>query len=195
MEIDIEQELQILKSEYNTLKKELKNRIPWMKSFQIYQKAACTGCQQGNHEQNVARHTDGAGHHRNLPIYELPDAVRGTGIAVGTGRPGCWLVDQPETGDERSAERRCADGDEKIAGYRKYYDRLLLASLLPVVVMLTYIFLHLYARADNPAAIRAITVSGIVFIVLGIIIVLFQYKKHVQRCKELLEQFEEWYNS
>lgn len=33
MEIDIEQELQILKSEYNTLKKELKNRILWTKSF------------------------------------------------------------------------------------------------------------------------------------------------------------------
>lgn len=80
---------------------------------------------------------------------------------------------------------------EKIAGYRKFYDWALIGSIIPLIVMLTYIFMHLYARADNPAAVQLITVSGIVFIILAIANTLFQYKKHVQRCKELLKQFEE----
>ena len=80
---------------------------------------------------------------------------------------------------------------EKIAGYRKFYDWALIGSIIPLIVMLTYIFMHLYARAENLAAVQLITVSGIVFIILAIANTLFQYKKHVQRCKELLKQFEE----
>lgn len=79
----------------------------------------------------------------------------------------------------------------KIAGYRKFYNVSLMASIIPLVAMLTYIFMHLYARTDDPDTIRLITASGIVSIVLAIVITLLQYKKHVKRCKELLEQFEE----
>ena len=67
----------------------------------------------------------------------------------------------------------------KIAGYRKFYNVSLMASIIPLVAMLTYIFMHLYARTDDPDTIRAIVIT------------LLQYKKHVKRCKELLEQFEE----
>ena len=57
--------------------------------------------------------------------------------------------------------------------------------------MLTYIFMRLYAKADEPATVQLITVSGIVSIIVAIVIALLQYKKHVERCKELLDQFEE----
>lgn len=139
----------------------------------------------------MARYTDYTCGYDYLSEYEFSDTVRNTGIAMGTGRPGNQPVGQPETGNGRSAERRCTDGDGKIAGYRKFYDWALIGSIIPLIVMLTYIFMHLYARAENLAAVQLITVSGIVFIILAIANTLFQYKKHVQRCKELLKQFEE----
>lgn len=192
MEIDIEQELQILKSEYNTLKKELKKQDALNeKFFKSIRKQPALAVSKEIKSRMW------------LDILTIPAVMI---ICLNTNFPilfgilvSLWAL--ADLGISLWVSRKLGMDDllnddvrtvtEKIAGYRKYYDRLLLASLLPVVVMLTYIFLHLYARADNPAAIRAITVSGIVFIVLGIIIVLFQYKKHVQRCKELLEQFEE----
>lgn len=192
MEIDIEQELQILKSEYNTLKKELKKQDTLNeKFFKSIRKQPALAVSKEIKSRMW------------LDILTIPAVMI---ICLNTNFPilfgilvSLWAL--ADLGISLWVSRKLGMDDllnddvrtvtEKIAGYRKYYDRLLLASLLPVVVMLTYIFLHLYARADNPAAIRAITVSGIVFIVLGIIIVLFQYKKHVQRCKELLEQFEE----
>ena len=51
--------------------------------------------------------------------------------------------------------------------------------------------MHLYARADSPAAVQLITASAIVAIATAFVITLFQYRKHVERCKDLLEQFEE----
>lgn len=192
MEIDIEQELQILKSEYNTLKKELKKQDTLNeKFFKSIRKQPALAVSKEIKSRMW------------LDILTIPAVMI---ICLNTNFPilfgilvSLWAL--ADLGISLWVSRKLGMDDllnddvrtvtEKIAGYRKYYDRLLLASLLPVVVMLTYIFLHLYARADNPAAIRAITVSGIVFILLGIIIVLFQYKKHVQRCKELLEQFEE----
>lgn len=192
MEIDIEQELQILKSEYNTLKKELKKQDALNEKFfkSIRKQPALAVSKEIKSRMWLDILTIPAVMiiclNTNFPIlfgilvslWALADL----GISLWVSRK--LGMDDLLNDDVRTVTK-------KITGYRKYYDRLLLASLLPVVVMLTYIFLHLYARADNPAAIRAITVSGIVFIVLGIIIVLFQYKKHVQRCKELLEQFEE----
>ena len=192
MEIDIEQELQILKSEYNTLKKELKKQDTLNeKFFKSIRKQPALAVSKEIKSRMW------------LDILTIPAVMI---ICLNTNFPilfgilvSLWAL--ADLGISLWVSRKLGMNDllnddvrtvtKKITGYRKYYDRLLLASLLPVVVMLTYIFLHLYARADNPAAIRAITVSGIVFIVLGIIIVLFQYKKHVQRCKELLEQFEE----
>lgn len=79
----------------------------------------------------------------------------------------------------------------KIAGYRKFYAGSLIAAIVPVTAMFTYIFMRLYAQADNATAVRLITISGIISITVAIVITLWQYKKHVRRCRELLEQFEE----
>ena len=88
------------------------------------------------------------------------------------------------------------DGDvqtvtRKITGYRKFYTGSLLAGFVPVAAMLAYIFMHLYARADNPVTSQLIIASLIVTIAVGGVITLFQYRKHTERCKELLKQFEE----
>lgn len=80
---------------------------------------------------------------------------------------------------------------EKITGYRKFYTGSLVASIVPLTAMLTYIFMRLYDRADDAATVQLITVSGIVSIVFAIVVALLQYRKHVERCKELLDQFEE----
>lgn len=79
----------------------------------------------------------------------------------------------------------------KIAGYRKFYTGSLIIGIVPLAAMLTYMLMHLYARADSPATAQLITASAIASIGAGLAITLFQYKKHVERCKDLLEQFEE----
>jgi hypothetical protein len=80
---------------------------------------------------------------------------------------------------------------EKITGYRKFYVGSLIAALVPLTAMLAYIFMRLYARANDAATVQLITVAGVASIASGIVITLFQYRKHVKRCKELLDQFEE----
>lgn len=80
---------------------------------------------------------------------------------------------------------------EKITGYRKFYAGSLIAAIVPLTAMLTYIFMRLYARADDAATVQLIIVAGVVSIAFAIVVTLFQYKKHVKRCKELLDQFEE----
>lgn len=80
---------------------------------------------------------------------------------------------------------------EKIAGYRKFYAGTLIASIVPLTAMLTYIFMRLYAQANDAATVRLITVAGIVSIAVGIVITLLQYKKHMRRCNELLDEFRE----
>ena len=60
-----------------------------------------------------------------------------------------------------------------------------------MTAMVTYIFMRLYALADDAATVQLITVSGIVSILVAIAITLLQYKKHVRKCRELLDQFEE----
>ena len=87
------------------------------------------------------------------------------------------------------------DGDvrtvtKKIADYRRFYTGSLLVGIVPLAAMLVYMLMHLYARADSPATARLVTASVIVAIGAGIAVTLFQYRKHVERCKELLEQFE-----
>ena len=79
----------------------------------------------------------------------------------------------------------------KIAGYRKFYTGSLIIGIVPLAAMLTYMLMHLYARADSPATAQLIMASAIASIGAGLAITLFQYKKHVERCKDLLEQFEE----
>lgn len=78
---------------------------------------------------------------------------------------------------------------EKIACYRRFYNRMLLAALLPSVVMIAYIFTRMYARADNPDTAQFIIVSGITFTALACVIAWLRYRKHVKNCRELVEQF------
>lgn len=80
---------------------------------------------------------------------------------------------------------------QKIARYRKFYRRSLLVSLMPLPVMLVYIFLRLHAQAGSPEASLYIILSGIVFTTLAIAITIRNYKKHVEACNSLLEQFKE----
>lgn len=80
---------------------------------------------------------------------------------------------------------------EKIAGYRKFYAGTLIAGIVPLTAMLTYIFMRLYAQANDTATVRLITVAGIISIAVGIVITLLQYKKHMRRCNELLDEFRE----
>ena len=67
----------------------------------------------------------------------------------------------------------------------------LLQGFFGCSVQLAYIFMRLYARANDAATVQLITVAGVASIASGIVITLFQYRKHVKRCKELLDQFEE----
>lgn len=79
----------------------------------------------------------------------------------------------------------------KIAGYRKFYMRALLVSIVPLTAMLSYIFIHLHTLTDDPAALRLITLSGIISIFIGAAITVHRYKKHVERCKELMGEFDD----
>lgn len=192
MEIDIEQELQILKSEYNTLKKELKKQDTLNeKFFKSIRKQPALAVSKEIKSRMW------------LDILTIPAVMI---ICLSTNFPilfgilvSLWAL--ADLGISLWVSRKLGMDDllnddvrtvtEKIAGYRKFYDWALIVSIIPLIVMLTYIFMHLYTRADNSAAVQLITVSGIVFIILAIANTLFQYKKHVQRCKELLKQFEE----
>ena len=78
---------------------------------------------------------------------------------------------------------------EKIAGYRRFYNRMLLAAFFPSVVMLAYIFTRLYARADNPDTAQLIITAGITFTTLACVIAWLRYRKHMKNCRELVEQF------
>lgn len=80
---------------------------------------------------------------------------------------------------------------EKIAGYRKFYIRSLIIGVIPLTVMLAYIYSRLCAQAENPATVQLITLSGIISTVLAVVITLLRYRKHAKRCNELLEQFKE----
>lgn len=79
---------------------------------------------------------------------------------------------------------------KKITAYRKFYTRSLTAGLIPLVAMITYIFITLYAQASNSTAVWLITAAGIISTATSIVITLLYYKKHVEKCDELLHQFD-----
>ena len=146
METNIEKELQTLKSEYNALKKGLEKQDALNERFfkSIRKRPALA----------VGREIT---NRMWLDILTVPVIIV---ICLYTSFPmlfgvlvslwaladlsvDLWISRKLGMNDLLNDDVRTVT--KKIAGYRKYYDRLLLASLLPVVVMLTYIFLHLYA--------------------------------------------------
>lgn len=192
MEINIEKELQTLKSEYNVFKEGLeKQETLNEKFFKSLRKRPAMAISK-----------------------EIRDRMLGDVVTIPTIIVICVNIDWPLTfgilvslwalidlGVSLWVSRKLGmnnllDDDvrtvtSKIAGYRKFYTGSLLVGIIPLTAMLTYIFMHLYAQTDDPATVRLITVSGIVSIIVAIVITLLQYKKHVERCKELLDQFEE----
>ncbi|WP_300812485.1 hypothetical protein [uncultured Bacteroides sp.] len=192
MEINIEKELQTLKSQYNMFKEGLeKQETLNEKFFKSLRKRPAMA---------VSR--------------EIRDRMLGDVVTVPMIIVCCISIDWPilfgilvslwalaDLGVSLWVSRKLGmnhllDDDvrtvtEKITGYRKFYTGSLVASIVPLTAMLTYIFMRLYDRADNAAAVQLITVSGIVSILVAIVITLLQYRKHVKRCKELLDQFDE----
>ena len=192
MEINIEKELQTLKSQYNMFKEGLeKQETLNEKFFKSLRKRPAMA---------VSR--------------EIGDRMLGDVVTVPMIIVCCISIDWPilfgilvslwalaDLGVSLWVSRKLGmnhllDDDvrtvtEKITGYRKFYTGSLIAGIIPLTAMLTYIFMRLYDRADNAAAVQLITVSGIVSILVAIVITLLQYRKHVKRCKELLDQFDE----
>lgn len=192
MEINIEKELQTLKSQYNMFKEGLeKQETLNEKFFKSLRKRPAMA---------VSR--------------EIRDRMLGDVVTVPMIIVCCISIDWPilfgilvslwalaDLGVSLWVSRKLGmnhllDDDvrtvtEKITGYRKFYTGSLIAGIIPLTAMLTYIFMRLYDRADNAAAVQLITVSGIVSILVAIVITLLQYRKHVKRCKELLDQFDE----
>ena len=183
MEINIEKELQTLKSEYNMFKEGLeKQETLNEKFFKSLRKRPAMAISK-----------------------EIRDRMLGDVLTVPMIIVICVNIDWPllfgifvslwalvDLGVSFWVSRKLGmnhllDDDvrtvtEKITGYRRFYTGSLLVGIIPLTAMLTYIFMRLYAQADDPATVQLIT---------AIVIALLQYKKHVERCKELLDQFEE----
>ena len=190
--MNVEKELQILKSDYDVLKKELKSqRILNEQFFRTIRKQSAFVV--GKEIKDRMR----------LDVLTLPMVIV---ICIFTDWPILFgiLVSLWALADlgitwwvNRNLEMDSLLNDdvrtvtEKITGYRKFYIWSLVIGIIPLTVMLAYIYSRLYAQAENPATIQLITLSGIIFTVLGIMIALLLYKKHVKRCNELLEQFKE----
>ena len=190
--MNVEKELQILKSDYDVLKKELKSqRILNEQFFRTIRKQSAFVV--GKEIKDRMR----------LDVLTVPMVIV---ICIFTDWPILFgiLVSLWALADlgitwwvNRNLEMNSLLNDdvrtvtEKITGYRKFYIWSLVIGIIPLTVMLAYIYSRLYAQAENPATIQLITLSGIIFTVLGIMIALLRYKKHVKRCNELLEQFKE----
>ena len=68
---------------------------------------------------------------------------------------------------------------------------MLLVCIVPLVAMLAYIFMRLYALAESPDAVQLIVMSGVVFTSLACAVAVSQYRRHERNCRELMAQFEE----
>lgn len=190
--MNVEKELQILKSDYDVLKKELKSqKILNEQFFRTIRKQSAFVV--GKEIKDRMR----------LDVLTVPMVIV---ICIFTDWPILFgiLVSLWALADlgitwwvNRNLEMDSLLNDdvrtvtEKITGYRKFYIWSLVIGIIPLTVMLAYIYSRLYAQAENPATIQLITLSGIIFTVLGIVIALLRYKKHVKRCNELLVQFKE----
>lgn len=192
MEINIEKELQTLKSEYNVFKEGLeKQETLNEKFFKSLRKRPAMALSKEIRDRMLG------------DVLTVPMIIV---ICINTDWPmlfgilvSLWAL--ADLGVSLWVSRKLGMNNllnddvrtvtEKITGYRKFYTGSLVASIVPLTAMLTYIFMRLYDRADDAATVQLITVSGIVSIVFAIVVALLQYRKHVERCKELLDQFEE----
>lgn len=192
MEINIGKELQTLKSEYDLFKEELgKQKTVNEKFFKSLRKRSAMAISKEIRDRMwgdilTVPMIIVICIHINWPIlfallvslWALADLAASLWVSRKLG------MENLLNGDVRTVT-------EKIAGYRKFYAGTLIAGIVPLTAMLTYIFMRLYAQANDAATVRLITVAGIVSIVVGIVITLLQYKKHVRRCNELLDEFRE----
>lgn len=192
MEMNMEKELQALKSEYATFKEGLeKQETLNEKFFQSLRKRPASAIAKEVKNRML-------GDALTVPMILI--------ICLNTGWPilfgilvslwaladlgiSLWVSRKLGMNDLLAGDVRTVTA--KIAGYRKFYTGSLIIGIVPLAAMLTYMLMHLYARADSPATAQLITASAIASIGAGLAITLFQYKKHVERCKDLLEQFEE----
>ena len=192
MEINIEKELQTLKSEYNVFKEGLeKQETLNEKFFKSLRKRPAMALSKEIRDRMLG---DGLTVPMIIVICINTDWPMLFGILVSLwalADLGVSLWVSRKLGMNNLLNDDVRTVTEKITGYRKFYTRSLVASIIPLTAMLTYIFMRLYDRADDDATVQLITVSGIVSIVFAIVVALLQYRKHVERCKELLDQFEE----
>lgn len=192
MEINIEKELQTLKSEYNVFKEGLeKQETLNEKFFKSLRKRPAMAISKEIRDRMLG---DGLTVPMIIVICINTDWPMLFGILVSLwalADLGVSLWVSRMLGMNNLLNDDVRTVTEKITGYRKFYTGSLVASIVPLTAMLTYIFMRLYDRADDAATVQLITVSGIVSIVFAIVVALLQYRKHVERCKELLDQFEE----
>lgn len=192
MEINIEKELQTLKSEYNVFKEGLeKQETLNEKFFKSLRKRPAMAISKEIRDRMLG---DGLTVPMIIVICINTDWPLLFGILVSLwalADLGVSLWVSRKLGMNNLLNDDVRTVTEKITGYRKFYTGSLVASIIPLTAMLTYIFMRLYDRADDAATVQLITVSGIVSIVFAIVVALLQYRKHVERCKELLDQFEE----
>ena len=190
--MNIEKELQILKSDYNVFKEELKTQKILNEQFlkTVRKQSAFVVGKEIKGRMKLDALT--------VPMITviciLTDWPVLFGVLVSLWALAdlgitWWINRNLETDNLLNDDVRTVT--EKITGYRKFYIWSLVIGIIPLTVMLAYIYSRLYAQAENPATIQLITLSGIIFTVLGIMIALLRYKKHVKRCNELLEQFKE----
>lgn len=192
MEINIEKELQTLKSEYNVFKEGLeKQETLNEKFFKSLRKRPAMVISKEIRDRMLG---DGLTVPMIIVICINTDWPMLFGILVSLwalADLGVSLWVSRKLGMNNLLNDDVRTVTEKITGYRKFYTGSLVASIVPLTAMLTYIFMRLYDQADDAATVQLITVSGIVSIVFAIVVALLQYRKHVERCKELLDQFEE----
>lgn len=190
--MNIEKELQILKSDYDVLKKELKSQKILNEQFfrTIRKQSAFVVGKEIKDRMKL----DALTVPMVIVICILIDWPVLFGVLVSIWALAdlgitWWVNRNLEMDNLLNDDVRTVTG--KIAGYRKFYIWSLIIGIIPLTVMIAYIYSRLYAQAENPATVLLITLSGIIFTILGVVIALLKYKKHVKSCNELLEQFEE----